>query len=188
MNQKEIIQQCKKNEYSAQLEVYNTYKHLLYNSCYRILKDKHYAEDVVQDAFIKGFQKIDQINDEGNLAAWFRRIAINMCLDSIRKEKKTVWVEETLILETAYELEDELSANDRISIDFIKTCIDQLTDKYRVILVLYLIEDYTHKEIAELLDLKESTVRNQYARGKKILLETIENHKKNGYKGVFTAT
>jgi RNA polymerase sigma factor (sigma-70 family) len=80
LNQKEIIQQCKENKYSAQLEVYNSYKNMLYSSCVRILKSREDAEDIVHDAFIKGFQKIHQVSDEVNLGAWFRRIAVNISL------------------------------------------------------------------------------------------------------------
>jgi RNA polymerase sigma factor (sigma-70 family) len=149
----------------------------MFNSAFRILKSRVEAEDVVQDCFIKSFQKIYQLNDDANLGAWLKRIVINTSLDKIRDKKKEVWIEETLILETESEkVEDEIQSD--ISIDFIKNCIEQLKEKYRTILILYMIEDYNHREIAEMLQLKESTVRNQYKRGKDQLLKMIKIHKR----------
>ena len=167
--------------------MYNTYKNMLYNSCYRILKNREDAEDIVHDAFIKGFKKIDQVADDINIGAWFRRIAINTALDKIRKEKNTFLLEESKEIDAQTE-EVDFDEAENISIDFIKECIHKLKEKYRVILVLYLIEDYSHKEIAQQLSLKESTVRNQYVRGKKQLIEMLENNKNHEIKRSFTAS
>lgn len=185
MNQKEIIQRCKKNDYAAQLEVYNMCKQMLYNSCYRILKSKEDAEDCMHDAFIKGFQKIQQVSDEIHIGAWFRRIAINTSLDKIRKEKHTFWVEESKELEAEVE-EIEIEDAEQISIEFIKESIHQLKEKYRIILILYLIENYNHREIAKMLNLKESTVRNQYARGKKQLADVLKKYQTNEFKRTYS--
>ena len=187
LNQKEIIQKCKENNYSAQIEVYNSYKDLLYNSCIRILQQREDAEDLVQDAFIKGFQKIDQVKDDVNLAAWFRRIAINLCFDKLRKEKNIFFTKDVNEVEA---LTEEIDFNDaeQFSVDFIKECINSLKEKYRVILVLYLIEDYNHREISEILKLNESTVRNQYARGKNQLVMLLQKHTNNEFKRAHSAS
>lgn len=187
MNQKEVIQKCKQNNYSAQVEVYNKYKNMLYSSCFRILKNREDAEDIVHDAFIKGFKKINQISDDINIGAWFRRIAINTALDKIRKEKKTFLIEEPNKIDAQIE-EADFDEAENISIDFIKECIHKLKDKYSIILVLYLIEDYNHREIAKQLNLKESTVRNQYARGKCQLVKMLQNNKDHEFKRTYTAT
>lgn len=172
MNTKQLIEQCKVNNYSAQLEVYNSYKNMMFGSAVRILKSREEAEDVVQDCFIKGFQKIHQLKEDANLGAWLKRIVVNKSLDVVRNNKKIIWVEETLILEKEVDQEDEIE-ND-VSIDFVRKCINQLKEKYSIILTLYLIEDYNHREIGELLSIKESTVRNQYKRGKEQLLKLIK--------------
>lgn len=160
---------------------------MLYSSCYRILKNKEDAQDIVHDAFIKGFKKINQVDDDINIGAWFRRIAINTALDKIRKEKNILLLEESKELEDQVE-EIDFDEAENISIDFIKECIHKLKDKYSVILVLYLIEDYNHREIAKQLNLKESTVRNQYVRGKSLLLKMIHNNKDNEFKRTYSAT
>ncbi|MFY0604072.1 MAG: RNA polymerase sigma factor [Flavobacteriaceae bacterium] len=187
MNQKELIQKCKENNYKAQLEVYKKYKNMLFSSCVRILKSRENAEDIVQDSFIKGFQKIDQIKDGVCLGAWLRRIAVNASLDMIRKQKRTIWTEESNIIETSYE-EVAIEEDSGVKIELVKECIQELKEKYRIILVLYLIEDYNHREIGEQLNIKESTVRNQYKRGKSQLLELIQNKTKHEFKRIFSAT
>ncbi|WP_347925203.1 RNA polymerase sigma factor [Pontimicrobium sp. SW4] len=183
MKDKELINKCKANNYAAQMQVYNSYKRMLYNASWRIFKNKQDAEDAVQDAFIKGFQKIHQLKDDANLGAWLKRIIINRSLDVIRKRTQ-IWVDDVIIEDT--EVEEPFSEDDSISIDFIKNCIDGLAEKYRIILILYLIEDYTHREISEQLNLKESTVRNQYRRGKTQLLKLIETRKTHEFKTIHT--
>lgn len=157
---------------------------MLYSSSVRILKNREDAEDVVQDSFIKGFQKIDQVKEGVSLGAWLRRIAVNASLDKVRKQKKTVWAEETKVLET--ESEDiEIEDESGVTVELIKECIHELKEKYRIILILYMIEDYNHREIGEQLNLKESTVRNQYRRGKNQLIALIQNKSKHEFKRVF---
>ena len=160
---------------------------MLYSSSYRILKNREDAEDIVHDAFIKGFKKINQVADDVNLGAWFRRIAINTALDKIRKEKHIYLIEESKEIDAQIE-EENFDEAEELSIDFIKECIHKLKNKYSVILVLYLIEDYNHREIAKQLHLKESTVRNQYARGKSQLIQMIHKNREHEFKRTFTTT
>lgn len=185
MNEKELIERCRKNEYSAQLTVYNLYKDMMYNVSFRIVKSRADAEDIVQESFIKGFEKIDQIKEEVSLGSWLKRIVINASLDLIRKRKKEYWIEETEILEKEVN-EPEMEDYSQLEVNHIKECINKLKEKYRLILVLYMIEDYTHREISELLNLKESTVRNQYRRGKSQLIEMIQKTKNDELKGIHT--
>lgn len=160
---------------------------MLFSSSVRILRNREDAEDVVQDVFIKGFQKIDQVKEGVSLGAWFRRIAVNASLDLIRKQKNMIWTEETNVLEKEYE-DIEIDDDSGITVDLIKECINELKEKYRIVLVLYMIEDYNHREISEHLNIKESTVRNQYKRGKSQLLELIQNKSKHELKRIFSTS
>ncbi len=160
---------------------------MMYNVSFRIVKSRADAEDVVQESFIKGFDKIDQIKDEMNLGAWLKRIVINGSLDLVRKRKKEYWIEEKSIVEKGYQ-EIELEDDSSITIKMIKECLEKLKEKYRIILVLYMIEDYNHREIGEMLKIKESTVRNQYRRGKAKLLEMLQNRQKDEFKRIHTGT
>lgn len=183
LKENELIQQCKMNSYAAQMHVYKIHKDLMYNACWRLLKNKHDAEDAVHDSFIKGFRKIHQLKDDTNLGGWLKRIAINHCVDIIRK-RKNIWVENVERIEV--EDEETTLGDEELSIEFIKNCMNSLKEKYRIILVLYMIEDYTHKEISNMLKLKESTVRNQYKRGKEQLIKLIQNSNEYELKGLYT--
>lgn len=146
-------------------------------SAIRILKNREEAEDIVQDSFIKGFQKIHQLNDQTNLGGWLKRIVVNKSLDVIRNRKRIIWIEEHRGIEIEEPCIEDTVESD-ISIDFIKKCINKLKEKYRIVLVLYMIENYNHREIGEMLSINESTVRNQYKRGKNQLLNMIKKEKK----------
>lgn len=187
LKEEELIKQCKKNNYDAQLQLYNMHKRQVYNASWRILKNRQDAEDVLQDSFIKGFSKIEQVKDDTNIGAWFKRIAINRSLDVLRKRNKQ-WMDDIDEIEIEADMNsDDLIEEESINIDLIKECIHNLSEKYRVILTLYLIENYNHREISEELQIKESTVRNQYIRGKKKLKEMFHKQKSHEFKAIHTA-
>lgn len=172
MNETELIQQCQQNVYAAQMQVYHLYKHAMYNASVRIVQNREDAEDIVQESFIKAFAKIGQVQDDLKLGGWLRRIVVNASLDAVRKKKHQFEWNDLHVVDT--QEAEELSDYSQVSMDMIKTAINSLKDKYRIILVLYLIEAYTHKEISEMLNLNESTVRNQYRRGKQQLVQKLK--------------
>ena len=183
MKIQELIEKCKKKDLHAQMEVYKLYKDALYNACWRIFKNKYDAEDAVHDAFIKGFNKIHLVNNQTNLGAWLKRIAVNHSIDIIRKRNE-FWLEETAVHEQI--VEEKPFDFESITIDKIKDCMDSLKKKYRIILILYLIENYTHREISDQLNIKESTVRNQYRRGKAMLAEVLKKKHHYEFKKTYT--
>lgn len=174
MEHPELIKACQKNNLKAQKQVYLMYKDMLYNVSLRIIKDQTDAQDVVHDAFIKAFQNISKLENDLNLGPWLKRIVINCSLDFLRQRKKLGWLQESYKFS---ETEEDIDTYEDISfkVEEVKKAIDTLKDKYRIIIVLYLIEDYSHKEIAAQLGLKESTVRNQYVRGKRLLKKQLQN-------------
>ena len=95
---------------------------MMYNVSYRILKSREDAEDIIQECFIKAFQKIHQIKEEVSLGAWLKRIVVNASLDSIRKKKNEYWIEETRVLETETE-EMEMEDCTDVSVKMIKECL-----------------------------------------------------------------
>ena len=154
------------------MQVYQMYKDMLYNVSFRIVKNEYDAQDAVHDAFIKAFQNISKLENDINLGPWLKRIVVNCALDFLRKRKKLNWLHDANHLPEAEE-EQDVYEEKSLKFEDIKKAIDDLKDKYRIIIVLYLIEDYSHKEIAQQLGLKESTVRNQYVRGKRLFKTTI---------------
>jgi RNA polymerase sigma-70 factor (ECF subfamily) len=161
------------------------YKDYLFNACWRLLRSKEDSEDAVHEAFIKGFQRITQLKEDSNLGGWLKRIAVNHCIDVIRKRKRN-YLENVDDLDIQ-EVTDEIDEIDEIPVNFIKECLNKMDDKYRVVLILYLIEDYSHREISAQLNLKESTVRNQYVRGKQRLLKLIKLNYNDEIEALYSA-
>lgn len=156
------------------MKVYQMYKDMLFNSSFRIVKNEQDAQDMTHDAFIKAFKNISKLEKDLNLGPWLKRIVINCSLDFIRKKQKINCIEEQNQFKDDDKSEELIDEN-VLKIDDIKKAINELKDKYRIIITLYLVEDYTHKEIAEQLNLKESTVRNQYIRGKQQLKQKLQS-------------
>lgn len=172
----ELIEACKNNNAKAQMQVYLLYKDMLYNVSFRIIKSKQDAQDTVHDAFIKAFQNMSKLENNRNLGTWLKRIVINCSLDFLRKKKRLGWLEDAVELPEEEEEYTETFEETSLKVEEVKKAINTLKDKYRIIIVLYLIEDYSHREIAEQLGLNESTVRNQYRRGKRLLIQQLQNN------------
>ena len=166
-----LIENCKKQSHKAQLEVYRLFYRGVYNTCFRILRRQDEAEDAMQDSFIKVFDKISTYSNGTPFEAWVKRIAINTAIDALRKKTVTI-VDLDERIAVAEDDVDDFNEN-MLKVEAIKRGIDTLPDGYRLVLTLHLIEGYDYEEIAEVLKIAESTVRSQYIRGKKRLLEIL---------------
>ncbi|PNQ72132.1 RNA polymerase subunit sigma-70 [Hanstruepera neustonica] len=180
MFQTDIIEKCKTNDRKAQMQLYNQYCNGMYIVAKRFMKNDAEAEDVVQDAFIKAFTKLHQYNAEVTFGAWLKRIVINTSIDTLKANKqRLVELEEVhlKVVDTSYE--DKWLVDDAVTVDEVKQAINTLSEKYRYVVMLYLIEGYDHQEISEILDISEVASRTQLYRGKVKLQELLKN-KKNG--------
>jgi len=167
----QTIAACKKHDVKAQRAFYNLFYKTVYNTCYRILSNTMDAEDAMQETFIKAFSKIQSISDAPP-EAWLKRIAINSSLD-ILKSKHPEQEETDEIRYIANEIPpDEETIIWKV--EQIKTAMEKLPEKCRIILSLYLMEGYDHEEIATILQLNEATSRSQYSRAKQKLIEIIK--------------
>ncbi|MDA3866541.1 MAG: RNA polymerase sigma factor [Salinivirgaceae bacterium] len=164
--QEKLIGQCIKGNRKAQFELYKQHSKTLYNASLRIVQDTQEAEDIMQEAFLTAFEKLDTYQGEVPIGAWLRRIAVNRSLDALRKRKLDFEVQDE-IKDEPEEYEPEPNVN--IDIKTIKKCVDQLPDNYRTVLTLYLLEGYDHEEISTILKISNSTSRSQYARARKKL-------------------
>jgi RNA polymerase sigma-70 factor (ECF subfamily) len=141
----------------------------------RFLKDSFEAEDVVQEAFIKAFAKLHQYKAEVTFGAWLKRIVINKSIDLIKSKKQQMLELDEVhlkVIDSGYE--DEWLVEDTISLEEIKEAINQLPDKYKYVVMLFLIEGYDHQEIAEILNITEVASRTQLSRGKVKLRELLK--------------
>ena len=168
MIQQELIDQCRQNNRKAQLQLYQQYAEAMFRIAHSLLNNVQDAEDVMQEAFITAFQKIEQYKGEVAFGAWLKKIVINKCLDTIRSKKKSFFTED-LPMTALSTPEESWELESPVSVEEIKKAILELPDKYRRVLMLYLIEGYTHEEIAQILEITAIASRTQLMRGKQKL-------------------
>lgn len=132
------------------------------------------AEDVLQETFVQAFKKIDQLGSAMAISSWLRRIALNKSLEYLRLKKM-----EFSDLDEIPDLDEELSY-DEISMEEIQREIKSLPDGSRVVFTMFLLENYSHREIAMELGISESTSKSQYARAKQLLKFKLRKHYERG--------
>ena len=160
----QIINACKRGSQKAQMQVYDSYCNAMFNVARRYLKNNEDAKDAMQEGFLKAFLHIENYDETSAFGAWLKRIIINQCIDVIRKNKF-----ETESLETEnLQIVDDNDWQFEVSITKkqIIEAIEQLPEKYRLVITLYLIEGYDHEEISKILDIKIKTSRTQLRRAK----------------------
>ena len=180
MFQIDIVEKCKQNDRKAQMQLYNQYCNGMYSVAKRFVKHDAEAEDVVQDAFIKAFTKLHQYNAEVNFGAWLKRIVVNTSIDALKsKKQRLVELDDVHLKVVDTDNDDKWLADDTVSIQDIKEAINQLSDKYKYVVMLYLIEGYDHQEISEILKISEVASRTQLYRGK-LQLQKLLKQTQNG--------
>lgn len=168
----ELIIQCKKQDAKAQGELYKRYSGILYSICLRYSPNYADAEDSLQDAFLTIFKKVEQFKDRGSFEGWMKRITVNTVLQKYRKQRVfDIAREDQIVDEIDLTIEDE-----GIPLDFLLKIIQELPDRYRLVFTMYVMDDYSHKEIAELLGISDGTSKSNLARGRMILKTKIDNY------------
>lgn len=173
MSLDQLIQKCKNNDTKAQSELYKLYSSKLFAICLKYSRNRAEAEDNLQDSFLTIFKKISQYNNKGSLEGWLKRVAVNTTLQRYRKSKGVFdIVNEEHIEDVTIEVD-----NDEVDIDFLLRCIQELPDRYRLVFNLYALDGYSHKEIAEMLDISAGTSKSNLARARMILKDKVELYK-----------
>ncbi len=172
MSLNQLIENCKNNDTKAQGELYKLFSSKLFSICLKYSRNYAEAEDNLQDAFLTIFSKIEQYKHKGSFEGWIKRITVNTVMQRYRKEKVFEIVNEDIAEEVVVEIEE-----DTISMDFLLQSIQQLPDRYRLVFNLYVLDGYSHKEIAEMLTINIGTSKSNLARARQQLKETIENYK-----------
>lgn len=166
----DLIDRCRKGDTKAQFELYKVYYKPMYNISLHMVGNATEAEDVMQEAFLKAFTKIDTYEGVVSFGAWLKKIVINRSLDFLKKRK--VKFEE--INEKIPDEEPEGIVISEVHMEKLKRAIQQLPDGYRVVLTLYLLEGYDHEEIAQILGITNVSSRSQYMRAKLKLREMLK--------------
>ena len=166
-----LIENCKNNDSRAQMKLYDLYCKAMFNTAYNFTKDDMAAQDMMQEAFIKAFAKINTYNGEASFGSWLKRIVINQCLDFIKKKNlETIEIKEDII---SIEENDDWNIDQETSMQAIYSCIEMLPQKCKNVVKLYLLEGYDHEEVAQILEISEVASRSQLSRGKNRLRELL---------------
>jgi len=171
MTEEAILQGCLQNNAAAQKALYERYSAKMLVVCYRYGHNREDAEDMLQEGFIKVFSQIHTFENRGALEGWIRRIMVHTCINNLKKNKR---FNESVDLIHANSIQvREESIPSIIQAKEVVECIRLLPIGYRTVLNLYAIEGYSHKEIASMLDIEESTSRSQYTRAKAMLEDVL---------------
>ena len=175
MTEEAILKGCLENEATAQRELYNKFSPKMLSVCYRFAHNREDAEDMLQEGFIKVFTQIHSFENRGAFEGWIRRIIVHTCINILKKNKK--FNESVDIIHaTGLQVREE-TVPSVIQAKQVVECIRMLPIGYRTVLNLYAIEGYSHREIAGMLGIEESTSRSQYTRAKAMLEDILVRKK-----------
>ena len=184
---KDIIKNCVAGKRAAQKQLFELFYGTMLGVCMRYTKDKDAAQEVVQEGFIKVFEKLNEFDFTGSFEGWMRRIMVNTSIDAIRKKKRRAFAtDEDFILEQnplyTDDKDDDKFLNELKAEEAMKA-IQELSPAYQTVFNLYVIENYSHKEIAEILEITEGSSKSNLAKAKqnlrKILKEKFEKIDRN---------
>ncbi|HEY0047037.1 MAG TPA: sigma-70 family RNA polymerase sigma factor [Flavobacterium sp.] len=171
MSLEQLINDCKKGDIKAQEQLYRLYSGKLFSVCLKYSRNYAEAEDNLQDGFLIIFDKITQFKFAGSFEGWIKRIMVNNVLQQYRKTGFLELIHENIKEEESVDVEFD---DDNISMDYLLQIIQELPDRYRLVFNLYVMDDYSHKEIAEMMGITTGTSKSNLARGRMILKEKIE--------------
>lgn len=166
-----LIEKCKKGSYRYQKQLYELYSGMVWSVCLRYLKNENDAQDAFQNAFIAVYKNIADFRGTGDFGAWVRKITVNAALMVYRSNKKSKLYVELDDQGVTSMQEDKILAE--LSAEDLMNAIKGLPDGYRVVFNLFGIEGYSHAEIAEKLNISESTSRSQFSRARKLLMDFV---------------
>ena len=171
-----LIKLCKKGNEVAQMQVYDKYAQAMFTIACRYLNNEEDAKDAMQDGFLKAFRNIETYHPKATFGVWLKRIIINQCLDVLKKNKLEFnYVD---VSELRVTNEDDWQFESHISKQEILKEIEQLPNKHKIVVKLYLLEGYDHEEISQILEIPVKTSRTHLRRGK-LKLQDLLKHKYN---------
>lgn len=177
VNIEELIALCKQKSQMAEFEIYHRYSKAMYNIAFRIVKDEHFAEDVMQEGFLKAFTKLNDYRQEVAFGAWLKRIIINQSIDFCKKNAAFHLEELDRVI---YKVEEENTIQTEIEFQNLKVSqildtVQNLKDNYRMVLTLFYIEGYDQEEISEILNISYANCRTTLSRAKESLRKALQD-------------
>jgi RNA polymerase sigma factor (sigma-70 family) len=171
ISENDLIVGCLDGNRRMQEELYRRFSPRMYAVCLRYAGNAEEAEDILQEGFIKVFKKLDSFRREGSFEGWIRRIFVNTAIEHFRRKRYLMPVtekEENTIEGKYLSVLDDLAARD------IMALVQELSPGYRTVFNMYVVEGYTHKEIADMLGISEGTSKSQLSRAKVILQDMVK--------------
>ncbi|HOP43908.1 MAG: sigma-70 family RNA polymerase sigma factor [Flavobacteriales bacterium] len=185
MTDEQIVAGCVKGDPIAQRALYEQYARKMMSVCMRYASGRDQAQDMLQDGFVKVFQKIGDFRGDGPLGGWVSRTMVNTALDHLRRNKP--YAHSVDLTEAEHLHAGSSSALSGMTTDELMALIQQLPDGYRTVFNLFAIEGYPHKEIAEMLGVSENTSKSQFMKARaylrKLLPQEVVEHYPNGREG-----
>lgn len=175
---KQRIKAVKKGDQNAFADIVEMYKDKVYQLCYRMLGNRHEAEDAAQEAFIRAYVNIHTYNPNLKFSSWLYRIATNLSIDRMRKKKPDVYLDAEVAGTDGLTMHSQLADEQRSPEDeleglelqrTVQEAILKLPEKYRTVIVLKYIDELSLQEISEILDLPVGTVKTRIHRGREAL-------------------
>ncbi|WP_298479292.1 RNA polymerase sigma factor [uncultured Maribacter sp.] len=176
-NETKLIKKAVSGNREAQRFIYDTYAPKMLGVCRQYIKDMQFAEDVMVAGFLKVFSKLDSFKHQGNFEGWIRKIMIRESISYLRKKQFVVYDDEIIEKNTIVDY-----GNDTVlEVEYIQNIIDDLPQGYKMVFVLFAIEGYKHKEIAEMLEISESTSKSQLFKARLLLQKKLREQNIIGY-------
>lgn len=167
---------CKSNDRHCQRKIYEMLFSPMMSVCMRYAEDRQEATDILQDGFIKVFEKIGLYDDNGSFEGWVRRIIVNTAIDSIRKKKKEILTDDTSLYKANWEDEEEnTSAYSGLGVNDVVEAMQQLSPMYRAVFNLYVMDGLSHQEIADELDISVGTSKSNLSKARLRIKEILQN-------------
>lgn len=166
----QLIHDCIKNNRKAQEQLYRLLSPKLFSVCLKYSRNYEEAQDNLQEGFLLLFEKIHQFQFKGSFEGWAKKVVINYILQQYRNQGVFELISDKIPVVEDVDIDEE-----SVSLDFLIKIIHELTDRYRLVFNLYVLDGYSHKEIAEMLAITVGTSKSNLARAKQILKEKIES-------------
>ena len=173
----QTIKAAQQLDQKAQYRLYKQFAPKMLSVCRQYVSDLHHAEDLMSTGFVKVFKHLKQYQFKGSFEGWVRRIMVTTAIDFIRQQKKLEFVTDNF---DQYE-DVEMPSLSEWSVDELQGFIDKLPEGYKLVFTMHVLEDYSHKAIAETLHISEATSRSQLFKAKQLLKTKIETHRSTSH-------
>ena len=171
MDDRALINGCIKGESRAQKQLYEKYAPAMMSICFRYVREKETAYDLLQDGFVALFAKIHTYSGSGSFLAWIKKIFVNTVAGYFRHNDILRFSAD---IDSIHHIEDtDFSVFEQMSANEVLECIGRLPDGYRTVFNMYAIEGFSHTEIAQMLNIQESTSRSQYTKARQFLQKML---------------